>query len=60
MRKCTKVENLTALTRRLIEPGPVDRFIGAGDLNTLPRFISSPISSGSLRVLSIQLPMSDF
>ena len=59
-RKCTKVEKLTALTRRLIGPGPIDRFIGASNLNTLLRFIFSPVSSSSSRFLLIQLPMSDF
>ena len=63
MRNYTKVEKLTALTtliRRSTEPGLVDLFVRANDLNTLTRFIFSPISFGSSRVVLIQLPMSDF
>ena len=38
----------------------VHRFVGSGDLKRLPRFVFSPVSSGSSRVLPIQLPRSDF
>ena len=60
MRNCTKVEKLTTLTWQSIRLGPVDRFVRTSELNTLLHFIFSHVSSGSSKVVSIQLPMSDF
>ena len=60
VRKIEKTKKLIMLTRRSTEPGPVDRFVGIWDFKGLPCFIFSPVSSGSLSALLIQLSKSDF
>ena len=60
LRKIEKVKKLIVLTRRSTEPGPVDWFVGIWDFKGLPCFIFSPVSSGSLSALLIQLSKSDF
>ena len=57
--KILKSQNIDRVDQAVDQPGPIDRFVRIGVLKRLSHFMFSPVSSGSSRVLPIQLSNSD-